>query len=43
MFDLNVVINGKVKSLHKEIRYMKKSKSSFADFRAKHMPCATFN
>ena len=41
MFDLNFVINGKVIYLHKEIKYVKRSESSFDDFSAKHTPCAT--
>ena len=38
---LNFVINQKVISLHKEIKYMKRSKSSFDDFSAKHTLYAT--
>ena len=41
MFDLNFVINGKGTSLHKEIKYMNRNKSSFNDFSAKHTSCAT--
>ena len=41
MFLLNFVINGKVASLPKVIKYVKRSKDSFHDFMsAKHMPCA---
>ena len=38
LFDLNFVIKGKVISLHMEIKYVKRSKSSFKDFSAKHTP-----
>ena len=41
MFDLKNVINGKVISLHKEIRHVKRSKSSYDDFSTKHTPSAT--
>ena len=37
------VINGKVISLHKVIRYVKRSRSSFNYFSAKHTPCETSN
>ena len=30
-------------SVHKEIKYVKRSRSSFDDFSAKHTPCATLN
>ena len=35
LFDLKFVINGKVVSLHKVIKYVKRSKSSSDDFNAK--------
>ena len=38
LFDIHFVINGKVKSLHKVNKYVKKSKSSFDDFSVKHTP-----
>ena len=41
MFVLNFVINGKVISLHNEIKYVKRIKSSFDDFSAKQTPSAT--
>ena len=40
LFVLNFVIKGKVISLPKIIKYVKRSKDSFYDFSAKHMPCA---
>ena len=41
MFVLNFVISGKVSSLPKVIKYVKRSKYSFHDFSAKHTPSAT--
>ena len=46
LFVLNFVISGKVTSLPKVIKYVKRSKYSFHDysfhdFRAKHTPSAT--
>ena len=41
LFDLNFVINRKVISLHNEIKYVKRSESSFDDFSAKYTPSAT--
>ena len=35
-FALYLVINGKVISLHKVTKYLKRSKGSFDDFREKH-------
>ena len=43
MFDLNFVINVKIISLQKEFKYVKRSKSSFDDFSAKHTPSATLS
>ena len=39
LFDINFVIKGKVISLHKVIKYEKRTKSIFDDFSAKHMTC----
>ena len=36
-----IVISGKVTSLPKVIKYVKRSKYSFNDFSAKHTPSAT--
>ena len=41
LFVLNFVISEKVTSLHKVIKYVKRSKYSFHDFSAKHTPCDT--
>ena len=41
LFVLNFVIGGKVTSLPKVIKYVKRSKYSFPDFSAKHTPSAT--
>ena len=38
---LNFIISGKVTSLPKVIKYVKRSKYSFHDFSAKHTPSAT--
>lgn len=38
----NFVINGKVKSLHRVIKYVKEVKVSFEDFSARHTPCESF-
>ena len=43
MFDLNFVINRKVISLHKEIKYVERDKCSLDDFSAKHMLHATLS
>ena len=39
MFDLNFVINGKGTSLHKEIKYVNRSKSSFNDLKVQNILC----
>ena len=41
LFVLNFVISGKVTSLPKVIKYVKRSKYSFHEFSAKHTPSAT--
>ena len=41
LFVLNFVISGKVTSLNKVMKYVKRSKYSFHDFSAKHTPSAT--
>ena len=43
LFVLNFVISGKVTSLPKVIKYVKRSKYSFHDFNANHTPSATLN
>ena len=43
LFVLNFVISGKVTSLPKVIKYVKRSKYSFHNFSAKHTPSATLN
>ena len=42
-FFFNFVVSGKVTSLPKVIKYMKRSKYCFHDFSAKHMPSATLS
>ena len=41
MFVLNFVISGKITSLSKVIKYVKRSKYSFHDFSTKHTPSAS--
>ena len=43
LFVLNFVMSGKVTSLHKVIKYVKRSKSSFHKFQRKTLPSATLN